>query len=275
MPRPERALDPSAGPVQQFASELRALREKAGSPKYLAMARATGRSKTALTEAAGGDHLATWETVAAYVTACGGDPAQWSQRWEQVRAEVEHSRAPQSPPPMLSAAGPVDEGPAHPRRTAWPRRRWLIAAGLLALAAGSALTGAALAAGSGTPVAAGGGAVTVVVQNKVASGPNGFYEDTTPEYLSAKTEPMCSRQGCELPDTKMWSGAVLRALCQTQGTVITNANTHSDGIASNPNAFSSTRWYKVEMPTGVTGYIAEAYLTPASRGGLGLPACQP
>lgn len=274
MPRPERALDPSAGPVQQFASELRAVREKAGSPKYLAMARATGRSKTALTEAAGGDHLATWETVAAYLTACGRDPAVWMERWEQVRAQVELSRAPQSPAPVI-AARPVDEEAERPRRFAWPRRRWLVVAGLLALVTGSALAGAALATGSGATRGPAGEAVTVVVQNKVASGPDGFYEDATPEYLSARTEPMCSRNSCEIPDTKMWSGAILRALCQTQGTVITNANTHSDGITQNPNAWSSTRWYEVEMPTGVTGYIPEAYLTPASRGGLGLPICPP
>lgn len=274
MPRPERALDPSAGPVQQFAFDLRAAREKAGSPKYLAMARATGRSKTALTEAAGGDHLAKWETVEAYLTACGQDPSAWIERWEQVRAQVEHSRAPQSAPAVHSPARAADEEPESRRRFAWPGKPWLIAAGLLALATGAALTGAALAEGSGEPAAAG-GAVTVVVQNKVASGPNGFYEDTTPEYLSSKTEPMCSRDGCEIPDTKMWSGAVLHAVCQTQGTVITNANTHSDGIERNPNAWSSTRWYEVEMPTGVTGYLPEAYLTPASRGGLGLPACPP
>lgn len=88
MARPERPLDPMAGPVQAFACELRALRRRAGSPNYLVMAEATGASKTALTQAAGGDHLATWETVAAYVRACGADPALWRPRWEQVREAV-------------------------------------------------------------------------------------------------------------------------------------------------------------------------------------------
>ena len=74
MARPQRALDPSAGPVPAFAAEMRRLREAAGSPKYLAMARATGRSRTALSEAAGGDRLPTWDTVEAFVIACGQDP---------------------------------------------------------------------------------------------------------------------------------------------------------------------------------------------------------
>lgn len=89
-----------------------------------------------------------------------------------------------------------------------------------------------------------------------------FSTITTPVYLSTKTEPMCSRNGCEVPDTKMWSGAVLRAICQIQGYDLTNADTHSVGIENNPNAVTSSRWYRVEMPTGVTGYIAEAYPTP-------------
>lgn len=86
MPRPERPVNPSAGPLQAFAVELRSLREQAGNPKYLLMARISGRSRTALAEAAGGDHLPTWETVDAYVRACGGDPSAWRVRWEQVQA---------------------------------------------------------------------------------------------------------------------------------------------------------------------------------------------
>ncbi len=47
MGRPERPLDPAAGPIPAFASELRQLRQQAGSPKYLQMQRRTGRSRTA------------------------------------------------------------------------------------------------------------------------------------------------------------------------------------------------------------------------------------
>src|SRR5512146_3181285 len=89
MGRPERALDPADGPVAAFAAALRELRTQAGNPPYLKMARATKRSRTALSEAAGGDHLATWETVHAYVTACGGDVTTWRRRWQQVRDQLD------------------------------------------------------------------------------------------------------------------------------------------------------------------------------------------
>ncbi|MEV0570320.1 hypothetical protein [Dactylosporangium sp. NPDC050588] len=99
MPRRERPLDTAAGPVQSFAAALRQLRASAGNPKYLQMARTTGRSRTALAEAAGGDHLAAWDTVAAYITACGGRPLEWLSRWETVRDAVRearvHNRIPQ------------------------------------------------------------------------------------------------------------------------------------------------------------------------------------
>lgn len=88
MPRTERTLDPTTGPVAAFAAELRRLRAEAGSPKYLQMARRTGRSRTALAEAAGGDHLPSWATVQAYVTACGGEVGHWLLRWEQAKEQM-------------------------------------------------------------------------------------------------------------------------------------------------------------------------------------------
>lgn len=114
MPRPERPLDPSAGPIQRFAADLRGLRAAAGDPKYLQMSRMTGRSRTALSEAAGGDHLPTWETTEAFVEACGGDPGAWRLKWERVQ----DSMAPQNSRLAVSAlrdvttddAGPVDAG---------------------------------------------------------------------------------------------------------------------------------------------------------------------
>ncbi len=57
MPRPQRDLDPAGGPLVDFARDLRVLRAQAGTPKCATMARRTGRSKTALADAAGGQHL--------------------------------------------------------------------------------------------------------------------------------------------------------------------------------------------------------------------------
>lgn len=86
--------------------QLRALRVAAGSPKYLQMARRTGRSRTALAEAAGGDHIPQWETVEAYVRACGGDPAEWTARWEQAR-DAASRNARGTPPSPHRPSAPV------------------------------------------------------------------------------------------------------------------------------------------------------------------------
>ncbi|WP_117211643.1 helix-turn-helix domain-containing protein [Allorhizocola rhizosphaerae] len=99
MARQERPLTRPDDPVQAFAAELRLLRDQAGTPKYLQMARQTGKSRTALAEAAGGDHLPTWETVAAFVAACGADPGDWLGRWEILHDKVKGgSRSSLSPP---------------------------------------------------------------------------------------------------------------------------------------------------------------------------------
>ena len=106
MPRPQRELDPDGGPLVELAAELRTLRDQAGTPKFAAMSRRTGRSKTALAEAAGGRHLPRWETVDDFVRACGGDPAIWRPRWEQARAAVAVSAATGNGGAPISAAWP-------------------------------------------------------------------------------------------------------------------------------------------------------------------------
>ncbi|WP_433719010.1 helix-turn-helix domain-containing protein [Actinoplanes sp. CA-051413] len=98
MPRPERPLDPDKGPVAAFAHDLRMLREEAGLPKYLQMSRATGRSRTALAEAAGGDHLPTWETVEAFVSFCGGDTDAWRLKWEAAKEQIKGGDDPPDSP---------------------------------------------------------------------------------------------------------------------------------------------------------------------------------
>lgn len=85
--RPERPLDPAAGPVQRLAHELRELRRTAGSPSYRAMAEGTaGFSATTLSQAAAGERLPTLAVVQGYVRACGGDPGAWETRWKEAEA---------------------------------------------------------------------------------------------------------------------------------------------------------------------------------------------
>ncbi|MGW1506830.1 nSTAND1 domain-containing NTPase [Streptomyces mirabilis] len=88
MGRQEGELDPGAGPVQQFAFELRKLRQEAGGITYRAMARGTGYSLTTLSRAAAGEQLPSLPVTLAYVAACGGDGEEWERRWRAADAET-------------------------------------------------------------------------------------------------------------------------------------------------------------------------------------------
>jgi transcriptional regulator with XRE-family HTH domain len=88
MGRPERQLDPTAGPVPRLALELRELRRTAGSPSYRKMAETAGFSPTTLSQAAAGERLPSLAVVQGYVRACGGDPDEWEPRWKDAEAEV-------------------------------------------------------------------------------------------------------------------------------------------------------------------------------------------
>ncbi len=101
MPRPERPIDPSGGPAQRFAADLRKLREQAGNPTYRDMAKSAYFSKATLSAAASGHRLPSWEVTAAYVAACGGDVEQWHASYRAVRKELnlaEDDRSPRMTP---------------------------------------------------------------------------------------------------------------------------------------------------------------------------------
>jgi WD40 repeat protein len=79
--RPEKPVDPDAGPVQRLAWQLRRLRERAGSPSYRRLAQRAHYSASTLADAAKGERLASLEVTLAYVAACGGDLDEWRVRW--------------------------------------------------------------------------------------------------------------------------------------------------------------------------------------------------
>ncbi|MFI7016960.1 helix-turn-helix domain-containing protein [Streptomyces sp. NPDC050164] len=88
MGRREKPVDPSAGPVQRLAHDLRLLREKAGKPPYREMAERAGYSTTALSQAAAGDQLPTLAVVRAYAEALNADADEWEARWREADAEL-------------------------------------------------------------------------------------------------------------------------------------------------------------------------------------------
>lgn len=103
MPRPERPLDPGAGPVERFAADLRGLRSDAGSPTYRELAVRANYSATVLADAAGGTRLPTLAVALAYAQACGADRAEWERRWRAAAAACQR-REPRDPaelPPTI------------------------------------------------------------------------------------------------------------------------------------------------------------------------------
>ncbi|WP_155059462.1 nSTAND1 domain-containing NTPase [Streptomyces blattellae] len=86
MARPERPVDPEAGPVQRLAHDLRELRRAAGGLAYRRMAETAGFSATTLSQAAAGERLPSLAVVQGYVRACGGDPGEWETRWKEAEA---------------------------------------------------------------------------------------------------------------------------------------------------------------------------------------------
>lgn len=84
MGRPEKALDPEAGPLQRFAGDLRRLRRDAGSPTYRELSHKTQYSTSVLSRAASGRDLPSLAVTLAYARACGGDASYWRNRWQAL-----------------------------------------------------------------------------------------------------------------------------------------------------------------------------------------------
>lgn len=132
MGRPERALDCEDSPLAQFAADLRRMREQAGKPTYRTMSRLAHRSQTTLSEAAGGRTIPTWETVQAFLQACGvTDSNEWHERWRRIA---------DTPAPSAADSAAAATAEAAPAR----RRKWPLAALIAAIALATGLTLAAL-----------------------------------------------------------------------------------------------------------------------------------
>ncbi|RXS66694.1 hypothetical protein EST92_28485 [Streptomyces sp. TM32] len=88
MARPMKQLPRTNDPLVAFARDLQALRKEAGDPPLALLAEHSGLSTATLSNAHAGKKLPTWATVNGYVLACGGDPEEWSTRWESLRLDA-------------------------------------------------------------------------------------------------------------------------------------------------------------------------------------------
>lgn len=285
MPRPERPLSPNGSPLHTFAADLRKLRESAGNPKYLQMQRMTGKSRTALAEAAGGDHLPTWETVAAYVNACNGDQSSWRVRWELVRDEVR--RAPDREIVVTeiaetdtTASGTEPTTSTLTDNTRQPLQRGdssrdraiMLVVGLVIGAVLGAI-GLELLGNTFSLSRQGGQQAILTVQNKIAIGASEIVEDATPAYLSSSPTGFCADRGCKIDETDLASGDPVVATCFVRGEMMWNYNLDSPA-RRNPYRIESDVWYAVSLPGGRQGYLAEVFVVPPPTPQAGLLLCK-
>lgn len=96
-----------------FARDLRQLRNESGKPSYRVLSHRTNYSASALSQAANGRSLPTLAVTVAFVTACGGDAAEWEQRWQQVAASLRTADVPGQTDPTGE-----DQAPAAPASSA-------------------------------------------------------------------------------------------------------------------------------------------------------------
>lgn len=114
MGRPQRPIDPYNSPLEAFAWQLRLLRAKTGNPTYRQMAQRCGFSASALSAAAAGLAAPSRQVTLAYVEACGGDGAEWAERWAVLHA----SQAVRALPAAAAQPGSRDDAPRRPNRAA-------------------------------------------------------------------------------------------------------------------------------------------------------------
>ncbi|MEU4471455.1 NBR1-Ig-like domain-containing protein [Micromonospora sp. NPDC023888] len=95
--------------AEEFAEQLRTLRNAVGNPSFRKMAGRSGRiSHTTLHEAAAGTRFPSWETTREFVRACEADEAQWRRAWEDAQRQVTVRAVPAGEPAPVGSDFPTD-----------------------------------------------------------------------------------------------------------------------------------------------------------------------
>jgi Helix-turn-helix domain len=150
MGRPMLPIDPASGTIQEFAAELRALREQAGNPPFRQLARRAHYSSTTLSVACSGTGLPSLEVTLALVRACDGSVDYWQQRWHDAKALTLEAEPVARPPrgrgaiearPSRGDSGPVRRWAADAMSLTAPWGRRLAAAAVILAAAAAGATG--------------------------------------------------------------------------------------------------------------------------------------
>ena len=129
--------------LDSFARDLRALRAKADLD-YTEMAETSHYTMKTLVSAAGGLRLPTLPVAVAYVRACGGNVAEWEERWQKLAIKIiadaakkrrgegdEHlalpepadqPTLPEPPAPPSTQVAPAESGEVYVITSAKPRQ---------------------------------------------------------------------------------------------------------------------------------------------------------
>jgi hypothetical protein len=130
--------------LESFARDLRALRAKA-ELDYPEMAEVSHYTMKTLASAAGGLRLPTLPVAVAYVRACGGNIAEWEERWQKLATKITADTAkkrrdddgderralpepadtpalPEPPPPPAAQDAPSEPGEVYVITSAKPRQ---------------------------------------------------------------------------------------------------------------------------------------------------------
>ncbi|MFB7515188.1 helix-turn-helix domain-containing protein [Streptomyces sp. NPDC056144] len=109
--------DPDSSPAAQearerLAADLRELRRQMPTlPTQAALARPMKCARSTVSVILNGQRFPTWEQMSTLVSALGGNPADWSERWRSTRRQIEEAG-------RGGAAGPVGAArPMMPART--------------------------------------------------------------------------------------------------------------------------------------------------------------
>ena len=102
--------------IAAFARDLRVLRSKVGLD-YPDMAEKSHYTMRTLASAAGGLRLPTLPVLIAYVNACGGNIADWEDRWSRLSKSAKQRTAVAIPNTPQPGQGPQAPPQQNPRQT--------------------------------------------------------------------------------------------------------------------------------------------------------------
>jgi hypothetical protein len=140
-PQPAASIAPDG--LESFARDLRALRAKA-ELDYPELAEVSHYTMKTLVSAAGGLRLPTLPVAVAYVRACGGNVAEWEERWQKLATKItadaskkrrgdgderqalpepaDQPPLPEQPAPPAAPDSPADAGEVYVITSAKPRQ---------------------------------------------------------------------------------------------------------------------------------------------------------